>query len=297
MRQTLDLFRRTPRPAALLLVAAAAGALPLTGCVSGQAYDDTAETARALEARNIELAQQVESLQEALASRNSSDSELRDENGRLRQERQRLSDDIANLNDRIAQTNERLTGVRLSGLDPTTDRALRRLATQYADLMSYDAETGRINFASDLTFPSGSDQVRDGAKQGLADLARILRTSGGSGYLVYVEGHTDAQVPSNPNTVRRHPTNRHLSAHRAIAVGNALISEGISQTRIFTGGWGASRPMVANASDGNTPKNRRVELYLVPDTGTGSTPPPAPSGSSDNAPPAQTAPRNDAPMK
>ena len=293
MRQTALPHRRIARPLALALAASTAAPL-LTGCVASDEYQNTAESARALEARNVELTQEVTSLRNALERREASDADLRAQNARLRQERAELASSIDRLRESVRQAEEGIANVRLSGLDPATDRALRRLASRYPDLMTYDPATGRVNFASDLTFPSGSDQVREGAQRGLADLARILSTTDGASYLIYVEGHTDAQVPSNPATLRNHPTNRHLSAHRAIAVGNVLKEQGVAATRIFTGGWGAARPAVPNTATGNTPANRRVEIYLVPDAGTTAQAPPA---GGRNASAADAEPARDAPMK
>lgn len=284
--------RKTPRrtrPIALLGLTLLAGT-GLGGCVSTGAYDNTANTAKALEARNIELIQERDALERALAQRDASDAELRGENARLRTERNELSADIEALNQRVADATIAMQDIRLGGLDPAVDQALRSLARQNPELMSYDSETGRIRFSSDLTFPSGSDTVRDAAKQSLSSLARILSTSGAN-YLVYIEGHTDSQVPSNPNTLRNHPTNRHLSAHRAIAVGNLLQEQGVSAGRVFTGGWGASRPLVANNANGNTPQNRRVEIYLIADTGERGAP--APAGAPASQPAAAAQPERD----
>ncbi len=287
---------KTRRPALLLASSVCAVGLLLGGCVATDEYEGAAEAARASDARVIALSQENASLRDALNSRNASDEELRAQNARLRQERATLSDDISDLRERILSANTAISAVSLgSGLDPATDRALRALASRY-DVMTYDPATGRISFASDLTFPSGSDTVRDAAKSTLADFARILNTSDGGNYLIYIEGHTDSQVPSNPNTVKNHPTNRHLSAHRAISVGNTLRTQGISDARIFTGGWGASRPVVANAKNGNTPANRRVEIYLIADRGGAVSSGNAPA-TNDTPAPSNAAPARDAPMK
>ena len=285
---------RTARRVMLLAGTLASAGLFLGGCVTSQEYDGARDAANIMEARIAELTEERDSLSRALSDRNASDQALRDENSRLRQERAELSNDINALRERIASANDAIAKVGFSGLDPATDSDLRRLAARY-DVMTYDPATGRISFASDLTFPSGSDTVRDGAKNTLNDLARILSTSDGGSYLIFIEGHTDSQRPSNPNTLRNHPTNRHLSAHRAIAVGNVLKGQGVSESRIFTGGWGASRPAVPNTATGNTPANRRVELYLVPDTR------PTAAGGAPSAAPVQNtaapAPASDAPMK
>lgn len=288
---------RRLRSATPLLLALGAAALTLGGCVSSGEYENTAESTRALQIRNQELAQEVASLRDALEQRDGADNDLREQNDRLRQERAALTGDIENLQDQINATNTALGDIRFSSLDPATDAALRRLASRYSDLMSYDPATGRIIFASDLTFPSGSDTVRDSAKQGLNEFARILRTSDAGNYLIYIEGHTDAQIPKNPATVAKHPTNRHLSAHRAIAVGNVLKAQGIAAGRIFTGGWGAERPLVANNANGNTPANRRVEIFLVADPGTSTAAPPSRNASTDGSDETPARTRPDAPMK
>ncbi|MEX0876623.1 MAG: OmpA family protein, partial [Phycisphaerales bacterium] len=67
-------------------------------------------------------------------------------------------------------------------------------------------------------------------------------------------------------TQRRHPTNMHLSAHRAIAVRDTLGSAGIDWNRMSVTGWGEYRPLVANNAGTGTAENRRVEIYLVPGT-------------------------------
>jgi chemotaxis protein MotB len=181
-------------------------------------------------------------------------------------------------------------------LDPETDRALQALAAQYPDLIKYDAARGMLQFMADLTFDSGSDQVKPKAREGLQRLAQILAGSSASGYDVRLVGHTDSQRPSR--SAGRFPTNRHLSVARSIAVEEALRAGGIPGSRMETSGWGEYRPAVANSPSGGTPANRRVEIFIVPGTGTG-------FGSSEpalpvNASPAPSAPaprREEMPMK
>ena len=67
---------------------------------------------------------------------------------------------------------------------------------------------------------------------------------------------------SKPATLKEHPTNVHLSAHRAISVREALVRDGVGSNRFMIGGYGEFRPIATNARNGNE-KNRRVEVYLV----------------------------------
>ena len=122
-----------------------------------------------------------------------------------------------------------------------------------------------LRFASDLTFDSGSDIVKDQAKQALSALGNILKSSAASPYEVFIVGHTDSQRISG-GTAQRHPTNMHLSCHRAIAVRSALAGMGVPADKMFAAGWGENRPAVPNTGNGNTPANRRVEIFLTRST-------------------------------
>jgi hypothetical protein len=82
----------------------------------------------------------------------------------------------------------------------------------------------------------------------------------------------------------------HLSAHRAISVRRVLSDRGVAPERVQAAGWGEHRPSVPNTASGNTPANRRVEIYLVPSTWRG------PTGSSASAPAPAPAPRATPPV-
>lgn len=67
-----------------------------------------------------------------------------------------------------------------------------------------------------------------------------------------IEGHTD-----NTGSAER---NKVLSAERSNAVMLALVSTGIDKGNLKSAGFGADKPLVANDSEENKAKNRRVEL-------------------------------------
>lgn len=69
---------------------------------------------------------------------------------------------------------------------------------------------------------------------------------------IAIEGHTDNTGDAAHN--------KKLSNERATAVMNLLVSSGIDKTRLSAKGFGAERPLVANDSEANKAKNRRVEL-------------------------------------
>jgi peptidoglycan-associated lipoprotein len=74
------------------------------------------------------------------------------------------------------------------------------------------------------------------------------------GYLVLVEGHTDA---------RGTPDSRFAIAdRRAKAVAHFLLEEGVPNTRLFTISHGSERPVCLETTDSCAARNRRVHLRV-----------------------------------
>src|SRR5262249_1394324 len=61
-------------------------------------------------------------------------------------------------------------------------------------------------------------------------------------------------------------TNWHLSAGRAIAVEGVLEKAGVQPVRMGVAGHSEYRPVVSNPAKGGAEANRRVEIYLVPNS-------------------------------
>ena len=249
------------RRAAAVAVVVAAGSW-LGGCASQQSVDQAKDSARSLQERNSELQRMVSErdseiglLQKERAAR---DAAL----AQSQREAEALRGQLGLAEGAMRDIDNRLAGMALGDIDPETDRALRRLAEQYPDLVKYDSARGMLRFASDLTFDSGQDAVKDTAKASLGALAKILTSNAAARYEVFIVGHTDSQ-PISSGTAQRHPTNMHLAAHRAISVRQALSGMGVPPNKIFIAGWGEYRPVAQNTGTGNTPANRRVEIYLT----------------------------------
>jgi len=241
---------------------------PLTGCIGQGEYDNLYATNRSLSSRNAELERErdearagLEALKRNLGSGEGALAALQKENADLQRLLNQALSDMKGLDSKMA-------GLTFGELDPQTDAALRAVADKYPDLIKYDSARGMLRFASDLTFDSGQTVVKDEAKRALAALAEVLKSSSAGQYEVVVEGHTDSQRPSAA-TQKLHPTNRHLSAHRAIAVIDVLGNMSVSYGRMMAAGWGEYRPIVQNNASGNTPANRRVEIYLAKGHSTG----------------------------
>jgi chemotaxis protein MotB len=250
-----------------LLLAASAG---LTGCVAQQEYDDLRAANEAQDVRVSELQRELEAARSISERRHEANMALQAENSELQNMIANLRELISGLEEdtqaRIQDLMARLSTVGGEMIDPETGARLEQLARENPGLFQYDAERGLVRVASDLTFRSGSADVEDTARSGLAQLARILAPALGDQYDIRVVGHTDSVRISNPETRRRFGTNRGLSTARAIAVSDVLQQNGIPADRIETSGWGPHRPVVANNPQGGTRENRRVDIYIVPTT-------------------------------
>jgi chemotaxis protein MotB len=142
---------------------------------------------------------------------------------------------------------------------------LEDFAKTNPEMISFDSSKGLLKFKSDLLFDKGSDSVAPAAQGSLKSLSTILNSEEGKKFDIVIAGHTDDLPIVKPETREKHPTNWHLSVHRAIAVLKVLESSGVEAERMSARGFGEYRPIAPNApgKKGN-PQNRRVEIYLVP---------------------------------
>jgi len=133
------------------------------------------------------------------------------------------------------------------------------------EMVEYDSSRGIVKFKSDLLFEPGSDKVAPAAGEVVKSLCKILNSEQGKKFDVIIAGHTDDIRIGKPATRAKHPTNWHLSAHRAISVLDIMSNNNVSSERMSVRGFGEFRPIAPNKPNkkGN-PKNRRVEIYIVP---------------------------------
>ena len=279
--------RRTRGARATLaaLVVGMGAALGLGGCSSNS---DLIETNRTLTERIEQLIVENKRLKGDLETANAEIAALRSSNADLVALRDQLMAENQMLRDQLKRFDSDFANLKFAALDPSTDAALRELAAQYPDLLEYDSARGMIRFKSDVTFASGSDEVSDAGRRSIDALGRILVASAASGYDVRIVGHTDSQRMS-AGTAAKHRTNWHLSTHRAISVGRELMNMGVAQTRLEAAGHGEYDPLVPNTGNGNTPQNRRVEVFLVrgankQNPGSGATSPPTSEQNGNNFP-------------
>jgi chemotaxis protein MotB len=153
--------------------------------------------------------------------------------------------------------------IQKTALPPALDQALKDFAAQYPGQVTYDPARGMVKFGSDLLFDLGKTTIRQNATEALGAFAEIVASQAAANFDVIVVGHTDNVPIVRKETKQRHPTNWHLSVHRAISVMSALSKSGVGSSRMGVLGYGEHRPIVSNPTRGGNQANRRVELYLV----------------------------------
>ena len=231
--------------------------IALAGCVPQSQYDDLMTAYRAKEQQLLQMQNEFDTaranedmLRKQLGEAMARLSALKD--GGNEAEIAAMQKTIDDLIARIGQTE----------LPESVNRAISKMVENYPDVLDFNEKTGVIRFKSDVTFDSGSAKLSSKAAAVLEKFAEILNTDDAQDLEVRVVGHTDNVRISKPATLKEHPTNIHLSAHRAISVREALVKDGVGSNRFMVAGYGEYRPIAENAKNGNQ-QNRRVEVYLV----------------------------------
>ena len=80
-------------------------------------------------------------------------------------------------------------------------------------------------------------------------------------WVLRVDGHADA-TPLGPSCAALFRSNLRLSAERASAVVDYLVSKGVPAKRLVATGWGSEWPLVAGRTAASLAQNRRIEFKL-----------------------------------
>jgi chemotaxis protein MotB len=248
----------------------AALTIGMSGCVSQEKYnalkldrDQLAERLAASDAESQAAKAQAELLRKQLDAINAAGgtqsgllSTLTQNNADLQRQLEELNRKYMEALNRSGQGNP---------LPAETNQELQVLADKYPDLMEFDAKTGMVKFKGDVTFASGDATLTPRAREVIEKFASILNSPAIADYDLLVAGHTDNVRVSNPETIRRgHKDNWYLSAHRAISVGETLISSGVSASRIGVTGYADEHPVASNDTAEGKAQNRRVEVLIMP---------------------------------
>ncbi len=113
----------------------------------------------------------------------------------------------------------------------------------------------RLTMDSEVSFDFNSAKLKPSFYSPLDKIADVLTRYPKT--QIVVAGHTDS--------VGSEKYNLDLSNRRAIAVADYLVKKGVAAPRLGTEGRGELEPIATNDSAEGRAKNRRVEIYVVPE--------------------------------
>lgn len=239
----------------------------LLGCVPQQKYDDLLTAYRSKEQDSLSMRESLDSVR---ANENLLRTQLTDARGHLDHLETMTSEqaaELAQMEQDFHGLSQRITSLRVAALPPELNARLTMLRDQYPGVLSFDEATGMLRFSADMTFGSGSASLSSDGANAVAKLAAILNSTDGVPFDLELVGHTDNVPIGRPETRRNFPTNMHLAVGRAISVRRELVKDKVAAGRMKVGGWGEHRPVSVNPATGGSTTNRRVDLYLIPSTG------------------------------
>lgn len=195
----------------------------------------------------------------------------------LQSEQQSLNQSLANAKHKLSTANERIENL-LTEREDLKDRYARALETpQDGSILTnygtpipgfeFDHVTGLYRFEGDVKFDLGSAVLKPEAVPVLKDFVSAVESSAGASSRILIVGHTDDQRIVRGATAAKHPTNWHLSTDRADAVIVRLRKLGLEEERMAAMGYSKFQPLETTTDDDARQRNRRVELYLIPDSG------------------------------
>ena len=123
----------------------------------------------------------------------------------------------------------------------------------------------RFVFESSVLFDVGKADISAAGKQSLGSLASAVldlerEIPPDIPWILRVDGHTDSQPISGGGQYR---SNWELSAARAVAVVQYLVSKGVEPDRLAAAGFGEFQPIDAGTDEAAMTRNRRIELKLT----------------------------------
>jgi outer membrane protein OmpA-like peptidoglycan-associated protein len=150
-----------------------------------------------------------------------------------------------------AQAADRKADTANQGVQQANNR-INTLESRIANLGDNYAESDKQT----ITFKFNSSVLNDQAK---ATLDRIASGVGNAGYMVELQGYTDARGTEQYNIG--------LSQRRAEAVERYLVSKKVPLYRISIVGLGKEDPVADNKNEQGRAQNRRVEVRVLKSTG------------------------------
>lgn len=114
----------------------------------------------------------------------------------------------------------------------------------------------KVTFESGILFATNSSTLNTASRASLDKFAASLLNNPDTDVSIY--GHTDSTGSD--------AINNPLSERRAESVYNYLLSKGVSGNRLTSAGFGSTQPIADNSTAAGRAENRRVEVFIVPNT-------------------------------
>ncbi|WGD28709.1 peptidoglycan -binding protein [Ancylobacter sp. WKF20] len=215
----------------------------------GSEQDATAQAAAQIAILNQQIAalrRQIAALEDALSISEQKDKESQS----------RLADLGRRLNVALAQRVQELTRYR--------SEFFGRLNAILGTRPGIRVVGDRFVFQSEILFDRASAYLRPDGVPALDNIAKAVlelerEIPPDIAWVLRVDGHTDDRPIQTP----QYPSNWELSAARAIAVVQYLVSKGIEPRHLVAAGFGEYQPIDGSGTDEARDRNRRIELKLT----------------------------------
>ncbi|WP_432797020.1 OmpA/MotB family protein [Poriferisphaera sp. WC338] len=170
------------------------------------------------------------------------------ENQELRSENERLDLAVDSLNQQLATkpavTKETVYVEREASAN-----------TAFSGIAGVDVQQSGGNITvrvpGDVLFGPGSVALKDTSKKTLSEVAAAIRSNYGAN-MIRIAGHTDR----DPIRKSKFKDNLELSSERAMAVQRYLKTQGISDAKMYSAGYGQNQPRSTKS------QSRRVEIVV-----------------------------------
>ena len=234
---------------ALLAASLAASALLGSACVAQTRYDEALAEAKYFQRQYTDLSSF---------------------HGQLEAENERLRGELALYEGKpISAGATKEIDERLERLKQLTENigAASGMAPGDVEFLSIEGGYG-VRVTDAVLFDSGSDEIKP---DGRAILQKVAQQIASQPYQrVRVHGHTDSDPVKRAETVQRFPHgNVQLSAARAVEVAALLAASGVDEAKLVVAGFGPAEPVVPNQGAENKRRNRRVEIFVLDESGAG----------------------------
>jgi outer membrane protein OmpA-like peptidoglycan-associated protein len=131
---------------------------------------------------------------------------------------------------------------------------LRRLLQGSGVSVTRMGDTIVLNMPGNITFDTDSSGIKSSFFGVLDSVGLVLKKFNKSD--IRVTGHTDSRGSQQHN--------QGLSERRAHSVSSYLQRRGVDPRRVYSVGYGESRPIADNRSSHGRSQNRRVEIEILP---------------------------------